>query len=195
MYQPGIAVNESLFQHVFTSKWALYHVFIHTYIYINIYLSIHLDLRQWWRSACSTNWSDSDGRGSQLMRACSSTYSHQSELSLSIYIHRYRWIDRYLYLYLYLYLYIGFTPIAVNESLFQHVFTSKRALYYVCINMYIYIHISIYPSRSTPMMKECLLYKLVGFGRPGIAVNESLFQRLFTSKWVWAPHSILYSDI
>ena len=32
------------------------------------------------------------------------------------------------------------------------------------------------------MMKECLLYKLVGFGRPGIAVNESLFQDVFTSK-------------
>ena len=31
-------------------------------------------------------------------------------------------------------------------------------------------------------MKECLLYKLVGFGRLEIAVNESLFQHVFTSK-------------
>eukprot|EP00967_Tisochrysis_lutea_P110783 scaffold173633_cov27-Tisochrysis_lutea.AAC.1 len=35
----------------------------------------------------------------------------------------------------------------------------------------------------TPMMEQCLLYKLVQYGRPGIAVNESLFQHVFTSKY------------
>jgi len=35
----------------------------------------------------------------------------------------------------------------------------------------------------TPMMEECLLYNLVQYGRPGIKVNESLFQHVFTSKY------------
>lgn len=34
----------------------------------------------------------------------------------------------------------------------------------------------------TPMMEQALLYKLVSYGRKDVAVNESLFQHVFTSK-------------
>jgi len=35
----------------------------------------------------------------------------------------------------------------------------------------------------TPMMEQCLLYKLVQYGRQGIKVNESLFKHVYTTKY------------
>jgi len=37
--------------------------------------------------------------------------------------------------------------------------------------------------QPTPMMEECLLYKLTMHGQRGIAANESLFQHVFTSRY------------
>jgi len=145
--RPGIAVNESLFQHVFTSKWvwAPHSILFFSYIYL-IYI---------WRSACSTSWSDSEGWKSRLTRACSSTFSPQSERYIvSVYI--------YMYTYIYMSIYLAplrwwrsacstswsdsdgresrLTKVSFRMSLPQ----SERYIYmYVCICIYIYMYISI----------------------------------------------------
>ena len=41
-----------------------------------------------------------------------------------------------------------------------------------------------YQDRSpTPMMAKSLLFKLVSYGRQGVAVNQSLFEHVYTSKY------------